>query len=599
MAKRTTKRKRRLIIAIVSGSAFILVLLSIIIFRTSDKNTYVPGEDIEGLTRDLARDLPEGYPQITFTDVSQEAGIVFNHFQAERTVQLPEDMGSGAAWGDFNNDGCQDVFIANFSGPMQDAANDTSASTAKSHLYRNNGDGTFSEISEIAGIKLIDWANACAWGDYDNDGNLDLFVTIFGKNRLYRNLGNQTFQDVSAKAGIDRYEQYWAGTAWGDYNRDGHLDLYVCGYVDYKQTGIQSTTLQYNAEVPTSINPSSFEPIKNLLLRNNGNGTFSDVAEKAGVSNENGKSLEVVWSDFDHDGWPDLYVANDVSDNALFRNKGDGTFEDVSYTSFVADYRGAMGIGVGDWDNDEDLDMMVTHWMAQENALYTNLMSQLNTEGIAPSNRIKFMDEADRYGLGQIALDYIGFGTFFFDYNNDSRLDLFVVNGSTFQQRDNPKELIGMQDQLFWNRGKEEGFFDVSKVSGAYFNETHVGRGAAYADYDNDGDLDVLVVNNIGPAKLLRNDGGNDHNWLQLQLVQKDRNRFAVGAKVRLVTGTVTQIRQVGSQGSYFSQNSLVQHFGLNDSDVIDTLEITWTNGKKHMISGIRANQLLTITEEN
>jgi len=199
--------------------------------------------------------------------------------------------------------------------------------------------------------------------------------------------------------------------------------------------------LQYNAEVPTSINPSSFKPIGNLLFHNNGNGTFSEVATKAGVVNKNGRSLAAAWCDFDDDGLPDLYVANDVSDNALFRNNGDGTFEDVSYTSFVADYRGAMGIGTGDWDNDADFDMFITHWIAQENALYSNLMSQLNTKDISAGNRIKFMDEADRYGLGQIALEFIGFGTFFFDYNNDTKLDIFIANGSTFQKRDNPKKL--------------------------------------------------------------------------------------------------------------------------------------------------------------
>lgn len=598
MAKRTTKRRRRLTIAIISGSIFILFLLAFFWYKSQQKQTYIPGEEIEGLTNDLERDLPEGYPKITFTDVSHEAGINFNHFQGERSIQLPEDMGSGAAWGDFNNDGWQDVFIANFSGPVNDTGEIDSQNSALSQLYRNNQDGTFTEMSMEAGLDLTAWANACAWGDYDNDGNLDLFVSAYGKIMLFKNLGDETFIDISGKVGLEKFEQYWAGIAWGDFNLDGHLDIYVCGYVDYQPSETHTTALQYNAEVPTSINPSSFPPIKNLLLQNNGNGTFSEVGEKAGVSNENGKSLEAAWCDLDDDGYLDLYVANDVSDNALFRNKRDGTFEDVSYTSFVADYRGAMGIGNGDWDNDEDFDMFITHWMAQENALYTNLMSQLNTKDIASSNRIKFMDEADRYGLGQIALDFIGFGTFFFDYNNDTKLDLFIANGSTFQNRDNPKDLIAMKDLLLWNRGREDGFFDVSGVSGAYFNESFVGRGAAYADYDNDGDLDVLVVNNIGPAKLLRNEGGNSQNWLQLNLVQQGKNRFALGTKIRVVAGAVNQVRQVGSQGSYFSQNSLIQHVGLGGMTTIDTLEISWINGNKKLITQIEANQIITITEE-
>ena len=208
------------------------------------------------------------------------------------------------------------------------------------------------------------------------------------------------------------------------------------------------------------------------------------------------------------------------------------------------------------------------------------------------------MDEADRFGLGQIALSFIGFGTFFFDYNNDTKLDIFIANGSTFQKRDNPKELISMRDQLLWNQGSIEGFFDVSVVSGDYFSEKHVGRGASYADYDNDGDLDVLVVNNIGPAKLLRNEGGNKQNWIELKLRKTDKNTFSVGTKIRLVSGQITQVRQVGSQGSYLSQNSLIQHFGLGNHTLVDTLEITWPGGKKQIMNQLATNKLIEVTEE-
>lgn len=572
MAKRKTKRKRRLTLAIISGSIFIVILLSLFLYKSGTKKTYIPGEKIEGLTSELARELPEEYQKVNFSDVTNESGILFNHFMSERSIQLPEDMGSGVAWGDYNNDGWQDFFITNFSGSLDYSTEELQNSMAHSQLYRNNQDGTFTEVSAQSGVDLRAWANACAWGDYDNDGWLDLFVSCYGKNFLYHNNGDGTFEEVGGKTGIGNYENYWAGVSWGDYDLDGNIDIYVCGYVDYQSSASKNMTLQYNAEVPTSINPSSFQPIGNLLFHNNGNGTFTEVAQKAGVINESGRSLAVAWCDFDDDGLPDLYVANDVSDNALFRNKGDGTFEDVSYISFVADYRGAMGIGTGDWDNDADFDMFITHWIAQENALYTNLLSQLNTNDISANNRIKFMDEADRYGLGQIALEFIGFGTFFFDYNNDTNLDIFIANGSTFQNRDNPKELVPMRDQLLWNQGSKEGFFDVSSVSGNYFSENYVGRGAAYADYDNDGDLDVLVVNNIGPAKLLRNDGGNEQNWIELKLVKNHENKFALGTKIRLVSGQIEQVRQVGSQGSYFSQNSLIQHFGLGDHTVVDTL---------------------------
>jgi len=597
MAIRKTKRKRRLTLAVMSSSIFIVILLSLFFYKSEKKQTYIPGEKIEGLTSELARELPEEYQKVNFYDVTNESGIQFNHFIGERTIQLPEDMGSGVAWGDYNNDGWQDFFIANFSGSLDLSSEELQNSLAHSQLYRNNQDGTFTEVSALSGVDLRAWANACAWGDYNNDGWLDLFVSCYGRNYLYHNNGDGTFEDVGKKTGIGNYENYWAGVSWGDYDLDGNIDIYVCGYVDYQSSASKNMTLQYNAEVPTSINPSSFKPIGNLLFHNNGNGTFTDVAQKAGVVNENGRSLAVAWCDFDDDGLQDLYVANDVSDNALFRNKGDGTFEDVSYISFVADYRGAMGIGTGDWDNDTDFDMFVTHWMAQENALYTNLLAQLNTNDISASNRIKFMDEADRYGLGQIALEFIGFGTFFFDYNNDTKLDIFIANGSTFQKRDNPKELIPMKDQLLWNQGSKEGFFDVSPVSGDYFKEAYVGRGAAYADYDNDGDLDVLIVNNIGPAKLLRNEGGHKQNWIELKLVKNHGNQFALGTKIRLVSGETEQVKQVGSQGSYFSQNSLIQHFGLGDHTMVDSLEITWPGGQKKLTYQIASNQIIIVTE--
>lgn len=598
MAKRTTKRRRRLTIAIISGVVFTGILTTWGFYNYSSKENYVPGEKIEGLTSDLARDLPEGYPAITFLDVTAEAGIKFDHFSSERTIQLPEDMGSGAAWGDYDNDGWQDVFIANFSGSINQSEDMLQKSSIHSQLYHNNQDGTFTEVSAASGVDLRAWANGCAWGDYNNDGMLDLFVSTFGNNYLYKNIGDGTFENVTQKTGIADYNNYWAGIAWADYDLDGHLDIYVCGYVDYQPTANNSTTLQYNATVPASINPSSFKPIGNLLFHNNGNGTFSEVAAKSGVQNENGRSLAASWCDFDDDGLPDLYVANDVSDNALYRNNGDGTFEDVSYASFVADYRGAMGIGTGDWDNDGDFDMFITHWMAQENALYTNLAAQINTKDLATNNRLKFMDEADRYGLGQIALEYIGFGTFFFDYNNDGKLDIFIANGSTFQNRENPNELIPMKDQILWNRGGKEGFYNVSPVSGPYFSEAFVGRGAAYADYDNDGDLDVLVVNNVGPAKLLRNDGGNKSNWIQLKLNKTGKNKFALGTKIRMVSGEEQQVRQIDSQGSYLSQSSLIEHFGLGEKTMADTVEITWPGGKKQIEVQLQVNQLHFISEK-
>jgi hypothetical protein len=315
------------------------------------------------------------------------------------------------------------------------------------------------------------------------------------------------------------------------------------------------------------------------------------------VLGDQGRSLEAVWTDLDEDGWPDLYVANDVSDNVLYRNLGDGRFLDISHQARVADYRGAMGVAVGDWDGDQDMDLAVTHWIAQENALYNNLRSQLAARATAGPPPLQFMDEADRYGLGQIALDYIGFGTSFLDYDNDGMLDLFVVNGSTFQQREHPQLLVSMRDQLFWNRGVDEGFYDVSPVSGEYFETESVGRGAAFGDYDNDGDVDVFVVNNGGRGVLLRNDGGNRNRWLKLQLEGRRSNRSAIGARLRLVVGNAVQIREVGAQSSYLSQNSLVEHFGLGSHDRVDTLEIIWPSGVRDALSAVASNQTVRVVE--
>lgn len=598
MQKKLSKRRKRLLITIISGSIFILLLIIIFWAKQSSKKEYVPGEKIEGLNADLSRDLPVNYPKVTFQDVSDEAGIHFIHYSGKRTTQLPEDMGSGVAWGDFNNDGWQDLFMVNFSGPLTSSEEELQNSPATSQLYRNNQDGTFTEISRQAGVDLKAWANAASWGDYNNDGWIDLFVSCYGHNYLYKNNGDDTFTEIGKKAGVGDIKDYWTGISWGDYNADGHLDLYVCGYVAYQTSGQRKITLQYNAEVPTSINPSSFKPIRNLLYRNNGNGTFSEVAEKAGVANENGRSLSVAWCDFDEDGFPDLYVANDVSDNALFLNNGDGTFDDISYTSFVADYRGAMGIGTGDWDNDSDFDMFVTHWIAQENALYNNLLAQLKIKDASGTNKVKFMDEADRYGLGQIALDFIGFGTFFFDYDNDTQLDLFITNGSTFQRRDAPGQLVPMHDQLLWNQGREDGFYDVSVVSGDYFETQLVGRGAAYADYDNDGDLDICIVNNLGKAILLKNEGGNNQNWFAVKLTNEKSNTSGLGARIRLVSGESIQVRQVGSQGSYLSQNSAVQHFGLGNNAHIDTLDVFWPGSNQQQWINLPGNQMVILKHE-
>ena len=598
MIKAWSKRKRRILYTLIAGGSIVIAVTALVIFRPAPK-PYVPGEEIEGLTETLTRSIPEDHPKVTFIDASAEAGIEFQHFHGERSIQLPEDMGSGAAWGDYDRDGWLDLYVVNEAGPLTMSQDETSP--AHNVLYRNRGDGSFEDVTKMAGVGYQGFGQAVAWGDYDNDGFLDLVVTNFGENILYRSRGDGSFEDVSEEVGFGGYDGYWAGASWADYNRDGNLDLYICGYVQYlyDPRDVKTESRQYNALIPASLNPSTYKPHRNLLFLNKGNGTFVEVAEFAGVDNVAGRSLSATWCDFDNDGWMDIYVANDVSDNALYRNRGDGTFEDISHQAWVADYRGAMGLAVGDWDGDEDMDLFVTHWIAQENALYNNMRTDFADVGVEGGVSMNFTDVADQYGLGQIGLDYIGFGTAFLDFNNDGWLDLLIVNGSTFQRDDDPRLLVAMPMLLFWNKGPREGFFDVGPVSGEVFSNEYVGRGLAIGDYDNDGDPDAFVVVNGGPGVLLRNDGGNDNHWLKVRLEGLRANRYGMSAKLRLVAGGRVSIRQVGAGSSYFSQNAVGEElFGLGNVELVDSLTVTWLDGNEQQFNNLQANQIFVVTKE-
>lgn len=588
-----SRRRRNVAVTTALGGAFVVATAVVVLAVNRPSDGYLPGGEVAGLTSALHRGLPDDVPDILFTDVTAEAGITFRHFPGERTTRITEDMGSGAAWGDFDNDGWPDLFLVNYA--QETGAPETGATTGRTALYRNNRDGTFADVSVEAGLSLRVPGMGAAWADYDNDGWLDLIVTTVGHLYLFRNNGNGTFDDVTRHAGMAAEEGFWAGASWGDYDRDGHVDVYITGYVRYADVGA-ATSLHYDAETPASLNPSSFAPERNLLFRNNGDGTFSEMGALAGVANEQGRSLAAAWTDLDEDGWPDLYVANDVSDNVLFHNQRNGSFDEISHRALVADYRGAMGLAVGDWDGDGDTDIFVTHWIAQENALYNNQRADRLRSSDA-AGVIQFMDVADRFGVGQIALDYIGWGTSFFDFDNDGRLDLVVANGSTFQRTDDRRFLVPMRDQLFWNRGAREGFYDVSSVAGTFFERAHVGRGAAVADFDNDGDLDLLIMNHGEAPALLRNDGGEGRAWLQIALVGVESNRSALGARIRLVADGRTQHREIGAQSSYLSHNSLVAHFGLDTQTVADSIEVRWPSGRVEVRTSVPSNQTIVWVE--
>jgi tetratricopeptide (TPR) repeat protein len=588
-------RRQRQVRVVVAAAAAFVVFSGIAAWRLLGRTaTYRPGERIEGITAELARPIPDDHPRVTFTDVTNAAGIRYTHFSGARTSQLPEDMGSGAAWGDYDGDGWVDLVIANEAGPLTMNDADRRASPARAQLYRNNRDGTFTDVTEAAGIDFHGWGMAASWADYDGDGRLDLLLTAYGHNVLYHNEGNGRFADVSAASGIGGPEGFWTGAAWGDYDRDGRLDLYVTGYVNYRARPDATAPGVNDVENPASINPASFPGERNLLFHNEGGGRFVERARAAGVENPSGRGLAAVWVDFDGDGWPDLYVGNDVSDNVLYRNRRDGTFEDITHAAHIADYRSSMGIAVGDWNGDSRPDLYLTHWLAQGNALYVNVPpAGPQAKKVAP---VMFVDESDRYGLGQISLDFIGWGTSFIDYDLDGRLDLFVVNGSTLQRRDDPAKLGAMRSQLFWNRNNDEGFFEVSPVSGAFFATLHVGRGAAFADFDRDGDVDAFVTTNGGAGYLLRNDGGNANHWLQVSL-RGTANTQGIGATIRVVAGGRPQVRQVGAQASYLSQNEATETFGLGALVAADTVEVSWLGGARTVRTGVAANQRIEVEE--
>ncbi|MFQ5701480.1 MAG: CRTAC1 family protein [Acidobacteriota bacterium] len=591
-------------------AGFALIVIVLLVSRP-EPVPYTPGTEkdrSDAITSSLARSLPAGAPDIRFTDVAREAGIDFRHFHGRRSTQLPEDMGSGVAWGDYDGDGDPDLYLVNESGPLTLAArwND---SPARSSLYRNEGNGRFTDVTDRAGVGVHGLGMGAAWGDYDGDGDLDLVVTRVGTIVLFRNEADGTFADVSVASGLGRAEGFWTGASWADYDRDGDLDLYVTGYVQYRfdPAAVTKTSYQYGAVLPYTLNPSSYDPSRNLLFSNTA-GSFRDVAGPAGVQNTTGRSLSASWCDFNGDGWTDLYIANDISDNAMFRNLRDGTFDDVSNSAWVADYRGAMGLGVGDWDNDGDLDIFITHWIAQENAFYENLQEKMPP---TPAEPMHFIDQSDMLGLGQIALDYVGWGTGFADFDNDGLLDLYVANGSTFPREDDKALLVPMRNQLFWNTGKREGFYEIGQAAGEAFDVEDVARGAATADYDGDGDLDVALVVNGGPARLLRNDGGNRHRWLRVVLRgprdPRARTRgdapgvttsFATGAVVKARTGPVTRMRVLGCGSSYLSQSPPGEvHFGLGEAEQVDALEIVWPDGTTRTLGNIPTDATVVLHE--
>ncbi len=574
--------------AIVAGVLFFCLVVS----KKPPKR--VSGEMVEGLTSTLNKKIPIDAGLIQFTDVTAQAGINFIQFSGTRTSQLPEDMGSGVAWGDYDNDGDQDLFIVSSGGSITQPKNEL----APSILFDNNGDGTFSKSQNFPALKIF--GMGVTWADYNNDGWLDLMITGYQYLGLFKNNKGLFIKDSRFPALIG----YWAGAAWADFDNDNDLDLYVCGYVNYiENQSYSSVTRQYGRDVPHTLNPSSYKPTGNLLFRNNGDGTFDEIASKMGVENSAGRSLSALWHDFDQNGWLDLYIANDISDNVLFMNHN-GRFKDSSHESWVADYRGAMGLAAGDWNRDGDDDIFVTHWIAQENALYdSTLTEQRKQDKNFKEQPLHFMDMADMTGLGQIALHSVGWATSFDDFDADGYIDLIVTNGSTFETIGHPSLLKPQSLFLFWN-DKGTYFHNIAPLIKS-FDTPQVGRGLAVSDYDKDGDLDFIVVSHGQGVQLFRNDGikgsAKQNNWviLSLQSLTGKKNLPHGHGQGAFLVATVEGkklLRTVGGT-SYLSQNSLNVHFGLGDKTSIDMLEVFWLGGDKNTYKNIAANHYYQIKQ--
>jgi enediyne biosynthesis protein E4 len=537
------------------------------------------------------RGKPSGRPFLArFTDVSKQAGLTqpVIYGGIESKSYIVEVVGCGVAFIDYDNDGWVDLLV--LSGTRLENA----PSGASNRLYRNNRDGTFTDVTAKAGLLRTGWASAVTVADYDNDGFDDIFITYYGNNVLYHNNGDGTFSDVTEKAGLGQPGvRYGSGCTWVDYDRDGRLDLFVANYLN--------TTLEKlprpgeNADctwkgVPVNCGPRGLPTGFVQLFHNNGDGTFTEVSKASGVSAAAGSyPMTTIAADYDNDGWPDIYVACDSTPSWLFRNQHDGTFREEGLERGVALSedgleQAGMGVGVGDYDLDGNLDMFKTNFADDTNVLYRN------------DGKGNFDDVTIRSGLG-VETRYVGWGTGMVDLDNDGFPDLFVATGSVYPEveRRLPTYPFRTPRLVFRNLGDGR-FEELIEEAGSGISEVHSSRGCAFGDFDNDGDMDILVMNMNEPPSLLRNDVSSGHHWLKVLLVGVKSNRSAIGARVVASYGSRRQVQEVLAQSSFYSANDRRLHFGLGGETTAD-LSIRWNNGTTETIAKVAADQLVTIRE--
>jgi enediyne biosynthesis protein E4 len=537
-------------------------------------------------------------PGISFVNVARESGLKAKTiFGGEhKNKYLLETTGCGVAFYDYDNDGWLDIFLVN--GTRLEGF--PAGSQPTSHLFRNNRDGTFTDVTLQAGVAHSGWGQGCCIGDYDNDGWDDLFVTYFGNNVLYHNNGNGTFTDVTEKAGVAGNGKRWnTGCAFVDYDRDARLDLFVANYIDMDLATApvpESGPCLYKS-VMVACGPPGLQGGKNILYHNNGDGTFSDVSEAAGIHSANGTyGLGVLTADFDNDGWPDIYVADDSTASALYQNKKNGKFQDIAIEAGCAlspdgKPQAGMGVSAADYDMDGNLDIVKTNFAGDTPSLYHN-------QGGA-----NFEDATFTAGLGAHT-QFLGWGCGFFDMDNDGWPDILICNGHVYPEVEQLKTEAGYaQRKLLYQNLHNGHFADISFQAGPGISDPSPSRGAAFGDFDNDGDVDVVVncVNDY--PQLLRCDSKLDNNWIKIRTIGTKSNRSGIGARIACVTQNPgepkphRQIDEVRSGGGYFSQNDLRVHFGLGRAEKVDLLEIRWPSGQVDTVKDVKANQVVYVKE--